>query len=56
LTEWKGVTVYLGGCFAVGHKDADFVTVDTAGTLHVWQGDEYIQEYLAGDWEDYKID
>lgn len=54
--SWQGVIVYIGGCFATSHENADFVNVDTAGTLHVWQGDEYIQEYPAGMWVDYRIE
>ena len=53
---WQGVIVYIGGCFGTSHEDADFVNVDAAGNLHVWRGDEYVQEYIAGSWEDYRIE
>ena len=54
--NWKGVVVYIGGCFAEGIKDADAVTTDEEGSLYVWQGDEFLHEYPPGMWVDYKIE
>lgn len=50
------VIVRIGGCFAESVKEANYVTVDEEGNLHVWKDDEYLTEYSAGMWVDYTIE
>jgi len=50
------VIVRIGGCFAECIKDANAATVDEEGSLHIWNGDEYLHEYAPGMWVDYSIE